>query len=99
MASKAEVEKELKELKQKFRELAQEKKSFAAEEKDLTNLGYGVILDEESNKFSLVALKFNVEKKSAIIGEVKEISKSAMEASTYAKRAVVDEIVKLNKGR
>ena len=64
MATKSELEKQVKHLKEIIRGLASEKKSFVAEEVELNDMAFGVTLDPESNNFSFVTLKFNAEKKS-----------------------------------
>ena len=101
MATKTnkELSDKVKELKEVIRGLAEEKKSFAAEEVELNDVGFGVTLDPESNKFKFVTLKFDVDKKSAIIEEVKELSSSVMEAVILSQKSIGKYVTDLNRSR
>jgi hypothetical protein len=99
MATNKELAEQVKDLKEIIRGLASEKKSFVAEEVELSDIGFGVTLDPESNKFSFVTLKFNAEKKSAIIEEVQELSSSVMEAVILAQKSIGKYVTDLNRSR
>lgn len=99
MATNKELAEQVKDLKEIIRGLASEKKSFVAEEVELNDMAFGVTLDSESNKFSFVTIKFNAEKKSAIIEEVKELSSSVMEAVIISQKSIGKAVTDLNRSR
>ena len=99
MATKAELEKQVKLLKDEVRKLRGEAKSVEAELTDLNSEAHGMIVQD--GLFKLATLKFNHETNKAAIEDIRVIGtgKSLTEASSYAKRAIVDSLVEVNKER
>ncbi len=96
MATKPELEKEVKALKAEIRTLRKSSKSTSIELDSLPFNGVGVGLDEKG-AFHLVNIKFDLESKSAVVGETFKVLSHMPKTTSYAKMAIVDEIVKLDK--
>lgn len=97
MATKAELEKQIGTLKDEIRKLRGEAKSVESEVEGLNENAHGLILRDE--EFKLVSLKFDESTGKAAIVGTEDLGKSLAMASTMVKRAVIDNLVELNKGR
>lgn len=86
-------------LKNEIRKLRGEVKESVSELEGLNNNAFAMVLDE--GLFKLATIKFNPESNKAAIDNFKVVGtgKSLVEASSYAKKAIVDELIKINKRR
>ena len=94
--TKTELEREIKELKGQIRELRSDVKSDVSELKDLTSTAIGVTLNKEG--FSLVTIKFDSDKKSAIIIDSSDLGNNLMVAASKLKNSIIDELLNVSKG-
>lgn len=98
MANKADLEKEIKSLKQTIRELKSQVKVGKEVAEGLNDVGYGVFLGEDRN-FQIVKLLFDFEKKTAAVDEVVRTTKSVGDAAVRIRNLVVDEVIEVDKER
>ncbi|HEY9885656.1 MAG TPA: hypothetical protein V6C96_00200 [Vampirovibrionales bacterium] len=96
--TKAELEKENKELKATIRKLQKETVNDV-ESKDLSEVAYGVTLVGEEKKLGLVKIYFDLSRKCAIIDEGSLITDSLGPIAAKARTKIVDEVIKRNKER
>ena len=96
MATVKELTAENKSLKQEIRDLRGLVKEGNEKAETLPSIAYGVVVQD--SQFNLIKLKFDFEKKKALIDEVvgtyNDVGKFALEA----RNSIVDEIVVLSKG-
>lgn len=97
VATKAELEKQVKTLKEEVRKLRGEAKSVTSELEGLENGAHGLILRE--GEFRLVSIKFDEKEGKAAIEKIKPLGNSLALASTRIKEAVIDDLIEINKGR
>lgn len=97
MATKADLEKQIKTFKDEIRRLRSEAKTVESTIEGLTDDAYA--LNKEGRDFHLVKILFDVEKKQAVIEKVTNIGPSLAMASFKIKEAVIDRLVKIKKGK
>lgn len=97
MATKKDLETEIKELKAEIRKLRGEAKSTEAEISALGSEAHGLIIKD--GHFNLVSIKFDADSKRAAVEKVDDLGKSLANASTKVKHAVIDTLVELTKRR
>jgi len=95
--TKAQLEKEIKELKCIIRELRSEVKTEDAELSDMDSKAIGVFLDDDKI-YNLAEISFSSTKKSAMITDVKKVSRNKMDTSSALRKAIIDELIKVSKG-
>lgn len=96
MATKTELEKEVRSLKSEIRELRKSSKAATGNLESLPFSGVGIAKDNDG-KYNLVKLKFNLENNSAAVEDVFKIVKGRSDAAIYSRNAIVDEVIKLSK--
>lgn len=97
MATKTDLEKKIKELKEEIRQLRGEVKSTTAEVNELHNDAHGIIIKD--GHFNLVSIKFDTDTNKAAIEKVDDLGKSLAMAASKIKKAVIDRLVEVNKRR
>jgi len=88
MATKTEMEKEIKELKSEIRQLRSEEKSFSTELETLTGIAYDVIM--EGKDYHLVTVNYDQESKNGRVADIKNLGTSLALAVNKGKRLMVD---------
>ena len=96
--TKGDLEKEIKSLKQIIRDLKSEVKVGEELSDELGDFALGVRINSE-NKYEIIQISFDKEKKCAIIGDIVKETKSTMEAIRISQLALGKHITVLNKGR
>lgn len=97
MATKKELEGQIKLLKDEVRKLRGEAKSVEADINGLDNDAHGIVIND--GHFNLVTIKFDTETNKAAIEKVDDLGKSLMMAASKVKQAVIDRLVEVNKRR
>jgi hypothetical protein len=97
MATKKELEDQVSILKDEIRKLRGEAKATESTIEGLDHEAFGVFLVDKT--FNLVKIKYDPETKKAAIDEVKDLGKSLVMASSAVKKAVIDTLIEIDKGR
>ena len=84
-----------KELKAEIRQLRNQVKEGVVKSDTLPNVGFGITINNDG--YNLVELKFDLEKKSAIINDILKKEKNTGRFTGFAKTKLVDEIIRLSK--
>lgn len=92
MATKTELEREIKDLKTEIRTLRDEVKTTEADVNGLGSEAYGIIM-KKGGDFNLVSIKFDEESNKAAIEKVESLGPSLSLAASKVKHAVIDTLV------
>lgn len=98
MATKKELEDQVKLLKDEIRKLRSEAKETNAKSETMKRVTYGAFVDDDG-QFKMATVRFNEEDNSAIVEEVKTLQRSLTFAANTIKRACVDALLESNKRR
>ena len=94
----AELEKEVKSLKQQIRDAKKEEKVVAGKTEEYPCLGYGAFLTDQ-NRFIIAELKFDPVSKGAVVSDLSASMRGASEAVRKAQIKLGKHITDLNRGR
>jgi hypothetical protein len=96
--TKDELKETIRELRAKLKEMKELEKQVTATAKDLSQLGIGVIKDS-AGKYSLVEIKYDVEKNAAVIDKVVQLDTHDFAIATYkANQTLAERILRKVRG-
>lgn len=89
--TKAELLDIIKQLQEKIVELSQVEKQITADSKDLKTVGVGLIKDDSTGYYSIVNLKFDIDKNAAVIDSLTKVDSRDEAIVSYKLNQIVSE--------